>query len=123
MGAVDADFSAPSRGAEHDAMRPGKQIQTSSKTPKFLIQDEEAKWWAGAAGRDFLKATAGTARKRKRSPLISDLNRAASVQIALRLPAPDLAKARELADHKGIGYQTLLKMLVHEGLRREARRQ
>jgi predicted DNA binding CopG/RHH family protein len=45
-----------------------------------------------------------------------------SVQIALRLPAPDLAKAREIADRKGIGYQTLLKMLVHEGLRRESRR-
>lgn len=43
-------------------------------------------------------------------------------RIALRLPAPDLAHARELAERKGIGYQTLLKMLVHEGLRREARR-
>jgi len=40
---------------------------------------------------------------------------AASVQIALRLPEPDVAKARELATRKGIGYQTLLKMLVHEG--------
>jgi len=50
------------------------------------------------------------------------LNKVASVQIALRLPEPDVAKARELATRKGIGYQTLLKMLVHEGLRREARR-
>ena len=50
------------------------------------------------------------------------MNRASTVQIALRLPAPDLAKARQLAGHKGIGYQTLLKMLVHEGLRHEARR-
>jgi predicted DNA binding CopG/RHH family protein len=31
-------------------------------------------------------------------------------------------KARELAARNGIGYQTLLKMLVHEGLRREGRR-
>jgi len=52
---------------------------------------------------------------------VNKLNRASSVQIALRLPAPDLAKAREIAEQKGIGYQTLLKMLVHEGLRREAR--
>ena len=51
------------------------------------------------------------------------LNRTSSVQIALRLPAPDVAKAREIAGRKGIGYQTLLKMLVHEGLRLEARRQ
>jgi hypothetical protein len=33
-----------------------------------------------------------------------------------------VAEARELAARKGIGYQTLLKMLVNEGLRREARR-
>ena len=50
------------------------------------------------------------------------VNRTTSVQIALRLPEPDVTKARELATRKGIGYQTLLKMLVHEGLRREARK-
>ena len=50
--------------------------------------------------------------------LVSKLVEAKSVQIALRLPSPDLAKAREIAARKGIGYQTLLKMLVHEGLQR-----
>ena len=95
-----------------------------AKIPKFRNEDEEAKWWAGADGREFLKrqSAAGTAKKRRGSPLVSGLSRASSVQIALRLPAPDLAKARKIAGHKGIGYQTLLKMLVHEGLRREARR-
>jgi predicted DNA binding CopG/RHH family protein len=94
------------------------------KAPKFLNGADEAKWWASAQGRDFLKRQPSrTAKKSNGSPLVSALNRATSVQIALRLPAPDLAKAREIADHKGIGYQTLLKMLVHEGLRREARRQ
>jgi len=44
------------------------------------------------------------------------------VQIAIRLPAADLAQAREIAERKGIGYQTFLKMLVREGLVREARR-
>ena len=43
-------------------------------------------------------------------------------QIAIRLPGTDLAEARKIAHRKGIGYQTLLKMLVHEGLAREARR-
>lgn len=89
--------------------------------PKFLNEDEEAKWWASAKGRAFLKqhATAGTPTKQKGSTFVAKLGRASSVQIALRLPAPDLAKAREIAERKGIGYQTLLKMLVHEGLRRE----
>jgi hypothetical protein len=57
----------------------------------------------------------------KGSRLVGHLNRISSVQIALRLPEPDVTKAREIATRKGIGYQTLLKMLVHEGLRREAR--
>jgi predicted DNA binding CopG/RHH family protein len=94
-------------------------------TPKFKNEDEEAKWWASPKGRDFLKrqSPAPASKSQKGSPLVAKLNRAGSVQIALRLPAPDIAKAREIADRKGIGYQTLLKMLVHEGLRRESRRQ
>ncbi len=96
-----------------------------TRTPKFKDEDQEAKWWASAKGREFLKqqSAAGTPGKRKGSPLVTNLSRTGSVQIALRLPAPDLARAREIAERKGIGYQTLLKMLVHEGLRRESRRQ
>ncbi len=101
-----------------------EQMPKALKVPKFENEDEEATWWASAEGREFLKrySAAGSAKKQKGSPLVAQLNRASSVQIALRLPAPDLAKAREIAGRKGIGYQTLLKMLVHEGLRREARR-
>ena len=95
------------------------------KTPEFVGEDEEAKWWASAGGREFLKqqSAARGSRKQTGSALVANLNGAASVQIALRLPAPDLAKARQSAGRKGIGYRTLLKMLVHEGLQREARRQ
>ncbi|HUJ50970.1 MAG TPA: CopG family antitoxin [Bryobacteraceae bacterium] len=94
------------------------------KLPKFATEDEEATWWASADGRKFLKrqSLARTSQHRKGSVLVNKLGRASSVQIALRLPAPDIAKAREIAERKGIGYQTLLKMLVHEGLRREERR-
>jgi hypothetical protein len=101
--------------------RPKEQPTT---IPKFTSEDHEAKWWASAKGRAFLKRHAATVtpKKQKGSPLVANLDRASSVQIALRLPAPDLAKAREIAGRKGIGYQTLLKMLVHEGLRRESRR-
>jgi len=90
----------------------------------FKNEDQEAKWRASSKGRDFLRrqSAAPTSNRQKGSPLVTNLNRASSVQIALRLPAPDLAKAREIAGRKGIGYQTLLKMLVHEGLRRDSRR-
>lgn len=94
--------------------------------PKFKNEAEEADWWGSREGREFVKQNAAAAAKvgaaAKGSRLVGQLNRTASVQIALRLPEPDVAKARELATRKGIGYQTLLKMLVHEGLRREARR-
>ena len=95
------------------------------KLPKFVSDDEEAAWWASAEGRAFVKqqSASGSARQKKGSPLVASLRHATSVQIALRLPAPDVEKAREIAGRKGIGYQTLLKMLVHEGLRREGRRQ
>jgi predicted DNA binding CopG/RHH family protein len=103
----------------------GENDAMSKTPPKFKNEDEEAKWWASSKGREFLKqqSAAPSSKNQKGSHLVASLNRASSVQIALRLPAPDLAKAREIAGRKGIGYQTLLKMLVHEGLRRESRRQ
>ena len=45
-----------------------------------------------------------------------------SKNITIRMPLRDIERARLLADRKGIGYQTLIKVLVHEGLAREARR-
>ncbi|HUP04499.1 MAG TPA: hypothetical protein VMU19_10950 [Bryobacteraceae bacterium] len=38
------------------------------------------------------------------------------------MPAIDLIRARKLAAQKGIGYQTYVKRLLHEALRREALR-
>jgi predicted DNA binding CopG/RHH family protein len=92
--------------------------------PVFPDEAAEARWWASAEGRAFLKQQSASkpAPARTGSRLVAQLNKAASVQIALRLPALDLEQAREIAARKGIGYQTLLKMLVHEGLQRESRR-
>jgi len=91
-----------------------------SVMPKFKSERDEAKWWASTAGRTFLKGQSAVRSPKgsEGSKLVSMLAGTTSVQIALRLPALDLAKAREIAARKGIGYQTLLKMLVHEGLQR-----
>ena len=99
-------------------------MKKTIQPPTFANGDEEATWWASRQGRDFLKQKSAAPQKKaaKGSRLVGQLNRAASVQISLRLPSPDVEKAREIATRKGIGYQTLLKMLVHEGLRREAKR-
>lgn len=94
--------------------------------PKFRNESDEADWWASPAGRAFVKQKSqegvrkGT--KARGSRLVANLKKKTSIQIAIRLPEADLAHAREIAERKGIGYQTLLKILVHEGLLREARR-
>ena len=94
--------------------------------PKFHSESEEADWWASPEGREFViqqSREAGTAGRKVRGlELVERLKKQASRQIALRLPEADLAQARKIAERKGIGYQTLLKMLVREGLTREARR-
>ncbi len=42
--------------------------------------------------------------------------------ISIRLPAPDIATAQELARKKGIPYQTYIKTLLHDALERESGR-
>lgn len=94
--------------------------------PKFESESEEADWWASTAGRSYVKQKSSEAKSKRTkvegSSLVAMLNRKSSVQIAIRLPEADLAQARKIAERKGIGYQTFLKMLVREGLMREARR-
>jgi predicted DNA binding CopG/RHH family protein len=94
--------------------------RSAIKIPKFANEDAEAEWWGSAEGRAFARqeSAARSADKRSGSKLVAKIARANSVQIALRLPSPDVEKAREIAGRKGIGYQTLLKMIVHEGLQR-----
>ena len=97
-----------------------KRIEKGSAIPIFVNEQAEADWWASKAGREFLTSRP-SGKKLKNAPgskLVANLAASHSVQIALRLPSPDIAKAREIAARKGIGYQTLLKMIVHEGLRR-----
>lgn len=94
--------------------------------PRFKSESEEADWWASRAGREYVKRKSAEAKSRERaakgSTLVQKLNKRNTVQIAIRLPVADLAQARKIAERKGIGYQTLVKMLVHEGLVREVRR-
>lgn len=97
----------------------------SYEMPRFKSESEEADWWASRAGREYVKRKSAEAKSRGRAArgatLVQQLAKK-SVQIAIRLPAADLDQARKIAEQKGIGYQTLVKMLVHEGLLREARR-
>jgi predicted DNA binding CopG/RHH family protein len=98
-----------------------KQIEM----PKFKNESQEADWWVSREGREFVKERSAETRrsgtKLQGSRLVAALKKS-SVQIAIRIPEHDLDQARKIATRKGIGYQTLLKMLVHEGLERESKR-
>jgi predicted DNA binding CopG/RHH family protein len=39
--------------------------------------------------------------------------------ISIRLPITDLERARNLAEQRGVGYQTVIKSLLHEALKKE----
>jgi len=57
-----------------------------SQMPKFVKEDEEAKWWASLEGREFLKQQSDSGTKKlKGSSLVANLSRASSGQIALRV--------------------------------------
>jgi predicted DNA binding CopG/RHH family protein len=111
-----------SEGASEESDMPRRTMSM----PKFKTEREEADWWASAAGRSYVKrrskADQANGLKPTGSRLVAQLNKKKTTQIAIRLPDTDIQEARRIADRKGIGYQTLLKMLLHEGLRREIRR-
>ena len=103
-----------------------KSVQMPQQIPKFRSESEEADWWASPTGRAYVKQKSAEVKSKRTKPrgssLVAKLNKKSSVQIAIRLPEADLTQARKIAERKGIGYQTFLKMLVREGLTREARR-
>ncbi len=87
--------------------------------PKFPSEAEDAKWHERhrpalerAAERRILEGSTLTLREAAA--------RARTRPVTLRLAATDIDMARAMAAQKGIGYQTYVKMLLHEALRREA---
>ncbi len=80
--------------------------------PRFRSEAEEAAWW-DAHPEVITKAFEHAYGKP---------GRRATRPITIRLPVEDVARARRLASRKGLGYQTLVKTLLHEALLREERR-
>jgi predicted DNA binding CopG/RHH family protein len=87
--------------------------------PRFTSEAEDAKWHERhrpalerATERRILEGSTLTLREAAA--------RARTRPVTLRLAATDIDMARAMAAQKGIGYQTYVKMLLHEALRREA---
>jgi len=41
--------------------------------------------------------------------------------VSVRLPVTDIERARKVAQKQGVGYQTVIKRLLHEALKKESR--
>ena len=94
---------------------------TKRKVPSFETEREEASWWDRnrvELDKDFVKA-ARSGRLKRLDPTALRARVAATTKvISLRMLEDDLALAREQAAAKGLPYQTFLKSLLHEALRR-----
>lgn len=87
---------------------PKKQITI----PKFRTEAEEAKWWDShpEAATEIMKRALKSGTARRAVPLQT---------VTMRLPVPDIKTAQDLAHQKGLPYQTYIKMLLHEALKKE----
>ena len=91
------------------------------KAPKFETQAQEAKWWddhRAMVETELVKAMRdGTAQRGTAQRLVREARDLKDITI--RIPVADIARARRLSAKKGLGYQTLMKMLLHAALSHE----
>jgi predicted DNA binding CopG/RHH family protein len=101
---------------------PGKADRP--KVPRFESEAAEALWWDENKRMievDLLQAMRdGTAQRGTAQRLVKESRE--SKNITIRMPLRDIERARLLAEKKGIGYQTYMKMLLHEALEKEENR-
>ena len=86
------------------------------KLPTFKSEKEEAEWWD--AHPDVITALFLKAKKEgriKRLPVV----RGATKPVTIRMPIGDIDRAQELAEKRGLPYQTYIKGLLHQALERE----
>lgn len=50
--------------------------------------------------------------------LVEQAKAKATKAISIRVPVADIERAQEIADKQGVGYQTVLKQAIREGLRK-----
>ncbi len=82
--------------------------------PKFRTEAAEAEWWDShpEVATEIMKSAIKSGKARRAVPLKS---------VTMRLPVPDIQTAQDLAQRKGLPYQTYIQMLLHEALDKERR--
>jgi predicted DNA binding CopG/RHH family protein len=91
-------------------------MRTKTAIPKFKTEKEEAAWWDAhpeVITELFLKAKKEG--RIKRLPVV----RGATKSMTIRMPIADIETAQEMAEKRGLPYQTFIKGLLHRALERE----
>ena len=91
-------------------------MATRSSIPRFKSERQAAEWWDAhpeVITELFLKAKQEG--KIKRLPVV----RGATKSLTIRVPIADIEAAREIAEKRGLPYQTYIKGLLHRALERE----
>lgn len=80
--------------------------------PEFRTEVEEAEWWDAhpEVATELMRSALKSGQARRVIPLKT---------VTIRLPVPDIEAARDIAQRKGLPYQTYIKMLLHEALGKE----
>jgi len=109
---------------------PRKSTDMKTKAKREVVE-----WYATPQGRrqtlqEFARALKGgtlvraTGSKIPRTDpkamkrLLEEAKRHATRSISIRVPIADLEQARQIAEKTGVGYQTVLKQAIRNGLRR-----
>jgi predicted DNA binding CopG/RHH family protein len=87
-------------------------------TPEFKSEKEEAEWYD--TNQDDLLAQFEQAAKEGTLGRGTLARRAQTAATSIRLNTADIEMAKALAERRGIGYQTYLKMIIHQHLMQEA---
>ena len=82
--------------------------------PNFRDEAEEARWWEQISDATFDFAMEHGLKGKRPAPGVTR-------PTSIRLRPEDIERARKLAARRGLGYQTYLKMLLHEALAKEER--
>lgn len=91
-------------------------MATKKRIPNFKSEEEEAEWWDAhpeVIAELFLKAKKEG--KIKRLPVV----RGATKPVTIRVPVADIETAQEIAEQRGVPYQTYIKGLLHQALERD----
>src|SRR5215469_4552317 len=87
------------------------------RIPGFKNEREEADWLY--AHRKEIEKEFFESKKVKSLTVRQIIERERTKPISIRLAIGDIERAKEQAKAKGIGYQTLIRMLVHDSLRQD----